>query len=169
MIRVKRLLILEDDKRLAESLKVEFVDRGYDVTICGKISETSSRQFDYAIVDLRLSGESGVEAIERLIATSPECRVVILTGYGSVANAVETLKRGAVDFLTKPASAVAIESALLGRSSSRPTEFEIPTLAQIERDYIDFILNKNGGNISKTAKDIGLHRQSLQRKLRKFT
>ncbi len=166
----RHLLILEDDVRLARSLAAEFEDHGYTVVVSESLSRIPNSKFDFAVIDLRLKGEFGLDAIAELKKNSPDCRIIVLSGYGSIATAVEAVKRGAVDYLTKPASFPAIEAALLGKNPNHEvTEFKVPSLSQIEHEYIDFVLTKNEGNISKTAKALGLHRQSLQRKLKKYT
>jgi two-component system response regulator RegA len=166
---MKRILILEDDQRLAEVLGQEFTDRGYEVQLADKISQIKTENLDYAVLDMRLSGEFGLDAIGLILKTSPACRIVILSGYGSITTAVESVKRGAIDYLTKPASFALIEAALMGKKLSQEVELERRSLSEVENEYIDFVLTKNSGNISKTAKQLGLHRQSLQRKLKKYT
>lgn len=165
----KRLLILEDDESLARTLTREFTDHGYSVTALSSIRELGAQRFDFALIDLRLNGEFGLDALDTLRFNSPECRIVILSGYGSITTAVEAVKRGAVDYLTKPSSFREIENAFLGRRTESPAGFQRPSLSQIEHEYIDYVLTTNEGNISKTARDLGLHRQSLQRKLKKYT
>ncbi|MGE3261932.1 MAG: response regulator transcription factor [Bacteriovoracia bacterium] len=163
------VLILEDDTRLANGLAREFEDHGYSPSTIGSIKAIPKIAFSFAVIDLRLSGEFGLDAIDLILGLSPACRIVVLSGYGSIATAVEAVKRGAVDYLTKPASFSAIEAALLGKRGPVDPEFKAPSLSQVEHEYIDFVLTKNEGNISRTAKDLGLHRQSLQRKLKKYT
>lgn len=165
----KSLLLLEDDLRLAKSLGREFEDRGYEVVFAESLQKIPRRNFAYAVIDLRLGGEFGLDALQILRDMAPECRMVVLSGYGSIATAVEAVKRGALDYLTKPAGFEQIEAALLGRRTAPEPEFKTPSLSQMEHEYIDFVLTKNQGNISKTAKSLGLHRQSLQRKLKKYT
>lgn len=165
----KTLLILEDDLRLARSLAREFECHGYEVSIAKSIREISDCPVSFAIVDLRLGGEFGLEAIERIKRFSPQSRIVVLSGYGSITTAVEAVKRGAVDYITKPASDSLIEAALLGNRTRPDPDFKAPSLSQVEHEYIDFILTKNKGNISKAARALGLHRQSLRRKLKKYT
>jgi Response regulator consisting of a CheY-like receiver domain and a Fis-type HTH domain len=167
---MKAVLILEDDLSLAKSLSREFEDHGYKPTVIHSIKQIPNQEFQFALVDLRLnSGEMGLDALQIILKKSPHCQIVVLSGYGSIATAVEAVKRGARDYLTKPASFTQIENALLGQRQLAETEFERPSLSQVEHEYIDFVLTKNQGNISKTAKDLGLHRQSLQRKLKKYT
>ena len=124
-----------------------------------------------ALVDLKLKSESGLIVVEELHRRYPSCRIVILTGYGSIATAVKAITLGAANYLTKPASVAKIEAAFRGSCSDDGLHIpEIkPTLARQEREYIESILTECQGNISMAAKVLGLHRQSLQRKLRKFT
>lgn len=166
---MKTVLILDDDISLAESLAREFEDHAYLPTRAHSIKDIPSRFFDYAVVDLRLNGEMGLDAIRLLLAQNPQCRIVVLTGYGSITTAVESVKLGAFDYLTKPAGFASIEAALQGNLKKPEPEFKPRSLSQVEHEHIDFVLTKNQGNISKTAKDLGLHRQSLQRKLKKYT
>lgn len=167
---MKRILLLDDDARLLKSLEAEFVDNGYDVSAYLQAKDINFKAtYEFAVIDLRLSyGELGLDLIPRILASSPECRIVILTGYGGINSAVEAIKKGATDFLSKPATFKEIEMCLLEKKFDTDLDLKRKSLAQVEGDYIDFVLNKNQGNISKTAKDLGLHRQSLQRKLKKY-
>ncbi len=164
----KRVLILDDDVALAESLALEFKDHGYDPLIALSIKDIPLIKFSFAVIDLRLQGEYGLDAIKRIRGHSPDCKIVVLSGYGSIATAVAAVKMGAIDYLTKPVSFAVIEAALEGRHKIPDPNFRPPSLSQVEHEHIEFVLAKNQGNISKTAKDLGLHRQSLQRKLKKY-
>lgn len=168
---MNRVIIVEDDQHLSEILKKEFISRQFTVFCATQISEIPlSENFDYAVVDMRLAhGDFGLQALEILKKHSPDIKVVILSGYGSITTAVEAVKKGAVDYLTKPASFEQIYQALMGQKISSDADFKRRSLAEVEHEYIDFLLTKNQGNISQTAKDLGLHRQSLQRKLKKYT
>lgn len=165
------VLILEDDSQLAETLKHDFEDHGYQVTLASRVNEIpKDQEFTHAVVDLRLSGgDFGLDGITKIKSMNPEAKILILSGYGSITTAVEAVKRGAVDYLTKPASFAQIEQALNGQRVSPDADFKRRSLSEVEHEYIDFVLTKNEGNISQTAKDLGLHRQSLQRKLKKYT
>lgn len=164
---VGSLLIVEDDPRLRTSLALEFLDKGYSIHEADCLETIESLNYQFAIVDMRLKGVSGLEVVRHLRQISPSCRVVILTGYGSISTAVEAIKMGAVNYLTKPADVDKIERALKGEKIDQPDEARPISLSQQEHEYIEYVLAQNGGNISKTASVLGLHRQSLQRKLKK--
>jgi two-component system response regulator RegA len=168
-----RLLIVEDDDRFSETLSAEFRDRGYVVdraTSLEELGRIDATGVGYAVVDLRLRSDSGLDAIATIKAHAPHARIVVLTGYGSIATAVQATKLGAIQYLTKPIEADELERALL---SDDYEEAEIPdqfqSLDRHEREYIEWVLAQCDGNISQAARRLGLHRQSLQRKLRKFT
>jgi len=175
----KHLVILEDDRRLRETMALEFADRGYVVDQAASLAELDAAlaarpvPYDFALVDLRLGAESGLEAVAHLTGQHAACRVVVLTGYGSIATAVRAVRLGAVDYLTKPVRVAQVEQAFLAdpERPAPPPPAAAPeplSLARQEREYIERILDECGGNISAAARQLGLHRQSLQRKLRKF-
>jgi two-component system response regulator RegA len=170
----KTLLIVEDDERFADTLATEFRDRGYTVAHVADIAAldaTDPSEFSYAVVDLRLRRDSGLDAISSIKSRSPGTRVVVLTGYGSIATAVQATKNGATNYLTKPVDMDELEHTLVTGSAGDETPIpdEFQSLDRHEREYIEYVLNECGGNISQAARRLGLHRQSLQRKLRKFT
>jgi len=112
--------------------------------------------------------------MEEIRQHAPSCRVVIVTSYGSIASAVNAIKLGAHDFLLKPTTPAAIECALLGDGKHAPDatlrkiDEAYPSLARLEREHIETVLVQCGGNVSEAARRLGIHRQSLQRKLRKY-
>ena len=169
------LLIVEDDERFADTLADEFRDRGYEVETHASLASvrgTDPSRFNYAIVDLRLRNDSGLDVVADIKARSPGTRVVVLTGYGSIATAVQATKLGATGYLTKPVDLDVLERAFLEDDPSNdeiPIPEEFPSLHRHEREYIEYVLAECDGNISQAARRLGLHRQSLQRKLRKFT
>ena len=170
-----RLLILEDNERFAEALTAEFCDRSYEVVTArdlAELGEACGDPIDFAIVDLRLRGDDGLDAIAIIKESSPDAKVVVLTGYGSIATAVQATKRGADNYLTKPVDIDMIEHAFGVGDDARfeaTAREESPSLARHEREYIEYVLAECDGNISEAARRLGLHRQSLQRKLRKHT
>ncbi len=170
-----RLLILEDNERFAETLAAEFRDRSYEVSTArnlAELSELCDAPIHFAIVDLRLRSDDGLDGIATIKKNNPDVKIVVLTGYGSIATAVEATKRGADNYLTKPVDIDTIEHAF-GVGNDVDAEAagreEYPSLARHEREYIEYVLAECDGNISKAARRLGLHRQSLQRKLRKHT
>jgi two-component system response regulator RegA len=169
------LLIIDDDVRFARALSTEFAERGYRVICLAALEELEALDlapFDYAVVDLRLRQDSGLDAVEWIRRRAPHVRVVVLTGYGSIATAVRAVRLGASDYLTKPVGVEELERAFAGEAGDPapdPARWERPSLARHEREYIEYVLAECDGNISQAARRLGLHRQSLQRKLRKFT
>ncbi len=167
---MKRLLIVEDDPTFAEALSLEFDEKGYATECVHTLKDLKSSTFtpDYAVIDLKLKGESGLDAVAFLKQRYPSANLLVLTGYGSIATAVQAVKLGAMNYISKPASVAAIEAAFQGRASETD-ENEKTSLSQHEREYIEKVVADHQGNISQAAKALGIHRQSLQRKLRKFT
>ena len=171
----RTLLIVEDNIRFADTLATELRDRGYAVETVGSLAAVkgaNTSRFRYAIVDLRLRQDSGLDVIQEIKGRSPDTHIVVLTGYGSIATAVQATKLGAAHYLTKPVDIDEVERALHTEQLANdevpiPTEFQ--SLYRHEREYIEFVLAECAGNISQAARRLGLHRQSLQRKLRKYT
>lgn len=170
----RRLLVVDDDEAFRESLVLEFQDRGYH---CSGASDHRSAlaaaavyRPQYAVIDLRLGGERGLEVLKDLVERVPGLCAVVLTGYGSVATAVEAVKLGARHYLTKPCDPDDIEAAFQRKEGDPTVDIaDSPlSLARHEREYIEYVLAQTGGNISEAARRLGLHRQSLQRKLRKY-
>jgi two-component system response regulator RegA len=167
------LLVVEDDQLLRERLVRAFCDRGFLAQGAASLSEARRLSDDapeYAVLDLRVGDDSGLEVLKLLLAKDPATRVVMLTGYGSIATAVEAMRLGAVHYLTKPADADQIVSALqrTTRSNSEPPASEPLSLARAEWEHINHVLVSVSGNISEAARRLGLHRRSLQRKLAKY-
>lgn len=171
----RSLLIVEDNDRFAETLGSELTDRGYQVQRARDLAGVDAIKqldVDFAVVDLRLGADSGLDAIQKILARSPRARIVVLTGYGSIATAVKATKLGAVGYLMKPTDVDQVERALHEEEDEEgevPIPDEFQSLYRHEREYIEFVLAECDGNISQAARRLGLHRQSLQRKLRKYT
>ena len=170
----KKLLVVDDDDAFRESMELEFQDRGFRVVTAASHREAlgmaAVHRPQYAIIDLRLGGERGLEVLQDIVERLPGIRAVVLTGYGSVATAVEAIKLGARHYLTKPCDPEAIEAAFYADKGDPNVVVpeHPPSLARHEREYIEYVLSATGGNISEAARRLGLHRQSLQRKLRKY-
>jgi two-component system response regulator RegA len=171
----RSLLIVEDDDVLRKRLARAFRERGYDVR------EAANREAalrlsradppEYGIVDLRLGAESGLDVIRSLLELEPATILVVLTGYGSIATALEAVRLGAAHYLTKPADVDEIVAALARADSGSPETPKVettPTLARVEWEHINRVLTDCNGNISQAARLLGIHRRSLQRKLAKY-
>jgi two-component system response regulator RegA len=166
------LLVVEDDDFLRERLVRAFAERGFLAQGAASVSEArrlSEEAPEYAVVDLRIGDESGLDVLRTLLAKDPATRVVVLTGYGSIATAVEAMRLGAVHYLTKPADADQILAALKHAASDSVSPANEPlSLARAEWEHINHVLVSVSGNISEAARRLGLHRRSLQRKLAKY-
>lgn len=169
MTDARSLLIVDDDESFRERLVRAMRDRGYEATGVADhpaaIDAARVESPELALVDLRLPGESGLAVVRDLKSLDPSTVVVVLTGYGSIATAVESIKLGAASYLTKPANADQIVAAFEGTQPSEATH--APSLARVEWEHIQRILADYGGNVSQAARILGIHRRSLQRKLAK--
>ncbi len=167
------ILLVDDDEVFRERLARALRDRGYDVVTAvdhdGAVAAAQARKPDFAIVDLRMPGLSGLALIGPLHAIAPGARIVVLTGYGSITSAVEALRAGAHDYLSKPVDADQIIAALTGEPA-RPAAAPAPspTLARAEWEHIQRILADCGQNISEAARRLGITRRTLQLKLKKY-
>lgn len=169
----RSLFVVEDDATFARTLKRSFEKRDYDVVVChdrdAVIAALEKAVPAYAVVDLKLGTGSGLECVKLLGARDPSMRIVVLTGFASIATAVEAIKLGACHYLAKPANTDDIEAAF-GRAegdvsvplTSRPT-----SIKNLEWERIHETLVETGFNISETARRLGLHRRTLARKLEK--
>lgn len=187
----RSLLIVEDDDRLRGRLARALADRGFETREAGDVQGaiTMAREDspEYVLVDLRVPGGSGLDVVREIAAIDPGTTIVVLTGYGSIATAVEAVRLGAAEYLTKPADVDQIVAAFArsapgggtgpltretrggpeGSLSFHPTE-TVPSLARVEWEHINRVLSDCDGNISKAARLLGIHRRSLQRKLDRF-
>src|SRR5205823_5066183 len=140
-----------------------------EVTLAGSADEAKaalrSEGPDYAVVDLRMPGPSGLEVVKTLRALQRPPQVVVLTGYGTIGTAVEAVRLGAINYLNKPADAEEIEAALQGKRP--PPMNDVPSLDRQEWEYLNRILADCNGNISEAARRLKMHRRTLQRKLQK--
>jgi two-component system response regulator RegA len=166
----RTLLVVDDDDVFRERVVRAMRARGFDVEGAadhGAAMEAARRDSpEFAVVDLRLGAESGLDVIRDLRALDASTVIVVLTGYGSIATAVESIKLGAASYLTKPADADQIAAALQGTQPAAATD--VPSLARVEWEHIQRVLTDCGGNVSQAARALGIHRRSLQRKLSKY-
>jgi two-component system response regulator RegA len=166
-------LIVDDDERFRVRLCQAFALRGWQAW--GAADGAAARDLavevapDLAVVDLRMASESGLDIVRQLRELDATVSIVMLTGYGSIATAIDAIKCGADHYLSKPVDVDQILSAfesIRERSSVRPPT-KVPSLARVEWEHMQRVLADCGGNISQSAKLLGMHRRSLQRKLSK--
>lgn len=176
----KSLLLVDDDELLRERMGRALAARGLMVRVAASGAEALelARQSppELAVLDLKMPGMTGLETLRELKQIAPSVRAVILTGYGSIANAVEAVHQGAENYVTKPADADQVLEALhrsgvLTDEQAPPPEeaaIHTPSLAEAEWNHIQQVLADCGGNITRTAERLGIPRRTLQRKLKKL-
>lgn len=171
---MKQVLLIDDDSFFVEQLARSLSRRGWQCVIAANaeaaLEQAYKHAFDAVSLDLNLAGESGLSLITPLREQLPEAQIVLLTGYASVATAVEAIKRGADNYLPKPASVSQILNALAGLPTVTQDEFapeQMLRLRRLEWEHIQQALRETEGNISAAARILGMHRRTLQRKLDK--
>lgn len=170
------MLLVDDDEIFRTRLARALVRRGYEVSEAGSYDEAMktarAQSPEFAVVDMRMPGKSGLELLRDLKKIDPTTRIVMLTGYGSIATAVEAVRLGADNYVSKPAGAkdiiAAFDRAERPPLEAAPESYEAPSLARLEWEHINRVLSDCGGNISEAARRLGIHRRSLQRKLQKY-
>lgn len=173
----QKLLYLEDDDVLAGLTQKGLEREGYLVHRYSAMQELPSSptlaSYSHALLDLKLGNETSISLVKKLVELQPAMVVVIVTGYASIATAVKAVKLGATNYLAKPASIAEILDALNGEESqetidaSLSAELKTPSLKRLEWEKIQHTLDANEGNISATARQLKMHRRTLQRKLDK--
>lgn len=168
-----RLLLVDDDEVFVSVLARTMRRRGFEVEVATDLAsgfEAAQRiQPQYAVIDLRIGHESGLELVQRLHQDQPRLRIVVLTGYASIATAVEAIKLGATHYLTKPAQADDIIAAFghfEGDPNIAPAEDPM-SVRRLEWEHLQRVLQAHDGNISAAARSLNMHRRTLQRKLQK--
>lgn len=169
------LLIVDDDAPFRAALAAAFTRRGWSVSAAPGPAEALALaravRFSHAVIDLRMPGGSGLDLLRELTAMRPDIAVVVLTGYGSIPTAIEAIKRGAVNYLTKPAEPAEIEAAFGESDGAEPPpadETAVPSLDRAQWEHLQRVLADCNGNISEAARRLNMHRRSLQRKLQKL-
>jgi two-component system response regulator RegA len=174
MTEDRSVLVVDDDKIFRSRLCRAFRDRGWEAVDAPNGDEAlrlaKDNSPDLAVVDLRMPGISGLDVVRELHELDDTTCIIMLTGFGSIATAVTATKLGASHFLSKPADADQILSAYrkLAEGDDPGAPEVVPSLARVEWEHIQRVLEDCGGNVSQAAKLLGLHRRSLQRKLLKY-
>jgi two-component system, response regulator RegA len=172
----RSILIVDDNEVFRERLARAFADRGFEVRkACNYDEAIASARGDspeWAVVDMKMPGKSGLEVVRDLAEIDGCTRIVVLTGYGSIATAIDAVRLGAINYLQKPADVDDIIAAF-SRGEAPPMEgavheYNAPSLARAEWEHIQRVLADCAGNISEAARRLDIHRRTLQRKLDKY-
>jgi len=168
----RTLLLVDDDEPFLKRLARAMEKRGFIPEVAGSVAMgkaiAQTRPPAYAVVDLRLEDGNGLDVVEVLRDRRPDCRIVVLTGYGAIATAVAAVKIGAIDYLSKPADANEVTNALLARTDSLPQPPENPMSAdRVRWEHIQRVYEMCDRNVSETARRLTMHRRTLQRILAK--
>lgn len=169
------ILLVDDDKIFADVLASALSKRGFQTVVAHDLAAAlalvTEWDVDCAVIDLKIERESGLELLPRLKALKPDIRMLILTGYSSIATAVAAIKLGAIDYACKPVNADEVVALLSGQKAAEPGQAPIneapPSIKRLQWEHIQRILEENNGNISATARSLGMHRRTLQRMLQK--
>lgn len=180
---MKKILVIEDDVTFSQVLARSLRNKGCEVLVANQADvalslireHVAGAPITHAVLDLKLAESSGLQLLPQLLAIAPQLQIVVLTGYASVATTVEAIKQGAVNYLAKPASVEEILAAFdddgAGDGASAPADPEIDdsplSVQRVEWEYIQRHLIANNHNIAATARALGMHRRTLQRKLNK--
>ena len=173
MINEKSLLLVDDDAAFLQVLSRALGRRGFDVataeTAAEAIGIAELIKPRYALVDLKLAESSGLDLVPELVAIEPAMTIVVLTGYASVTTAVTAIKRGAANYLPKPVTVEEVISALEAQApeSEPAADYSPMSVERLEWEHIQKVLKEHDGNISATARSLGMYRRTLQRKLAK--
>jgi two-component system response regulator RegA len=171
-----RILLVDDNVAFRERLARAFREREFEVSTAGNCDEAMvvarAQRPNFAVVDLRMPGESGLTLVRDLKRLDESIRVLVLSGFGSIATAIDAVRLGAANFLPKPADADDILAAFARGEkqtvAKADSPLETPSLARAEWEHIHRVLADCEGNVSEAARRLGIHRRSLQRKLRKL-
>ncbi len=167
------LLLVDDDETFCSVLKPALEKRNFQVSVANNIKQgielAEKTEPEYAVIDLRIGHDSGLEMVKKLISLDGNTQVIILTGFASIATAVEAIKLGAIHYLTKPANADEIVNALYKNEGDSSIQINQNPLSvkRLEWEHLQKVLMQHDGNISAAARALNMHRRTLQRKLDK--
>jgi two-component system, response regulator RegA len=169
----KKLLLIDDDISFCEVLSRALQRKGFYVddtqSVIDAIGKAKEVIFEYAVVDLRIGQDSGLTMVKELVAIQPDIKIVVLTGYASIATAVEAIKLGAKQYLTKPATVEDIIAGFGKAEGDIQVEAAVNPMSvkRLEWEHLQKVLQEHDGNISAAARAMDMHRRTLQRKLQK--
>lgn len=177
MTACKQVLVVDDDPVFCRLVERGLQQHGYQVVVANNEAQAldASQQtvFNHVLLDLRLGDDSGMQLIKPLLALMPECCIIVMTGYASLATAVQAVKMGAANYLAKPVDIPLLLKTMADTDSEKPSsdidQDDAPptSLKRLEWEHIQRVLQENDGNISATARQLNMHRRTLQRKLQK--
>jgi two-component system response regulator RegA len=168
----QKLLLVDDDQTFCKVLKGALDRRNFEVTVAHSVEEALLKiqedKPEFAVVDMKMSGASGLVLVEALKKLDETMKIVVLTGYASITTAVDAIKLGATQYLPKPANADEIVAAFGHRSNTNlPLLLQPTSVERLEWEHIQRVLHENNGNVSATARALNMYRRTLQRKLLK--
>jgi two-component system response regulator RegA len=172
---MEKILVIDDDEAFCRTLSRSLERHNMQSFTAHSAEEALARvkehQPDKAVLDLRLGDDSGIQLIGPLLEIAPGLQIVVLTGFASLTTAVQAIKLGAVNYLAKPVNVQSIlkafEEEVSEEADEETADFSPTPLKQLEWEHIQRVLEENDGNISSTARQLGMHRRTLQRKLQK--
>lgn len=166
-------LLVDDDAAFLQILQRALKRHGIDATCSHSHAEAlealDTQLFQNCVLDLNLAGESGLQLLPELLAKQPGLEVLVLTGYGSIATAVEAMRRGATNYLCKPVNVQQLLGGFEPLAMAPELRKEPPSVEEMEWEHIQRVLNEHEGNVSATARALHMHRRTLQRKLQKHS
>lgn len=175
MTKTRTVLVIDDDEVFCQLVQRGLTKHQYQVSIAHNeqdaLASARDENYDFILLDLRLGNDSGLQLIEPLLSHHADSKIILMTGYASLATAVKAIKLGAVNYIAKPIDIPALVNVLENPDNEEnptPLEAEAPTsLKRLEWEHIQRVLQENDGNISATARQLNMHRRTLQRKLQK--
>lgn len=166
-----RILLVDDDPTFSRVMARALERRGFRCHCCASGEDALAQCALFApshiLLDLNMPGLSGLSTLPRLLQAAPRAALVVLTGYSSIATAVEAIKMGAMQYLCKPATVEEVLAAFTGQQCGPEVMLQPPSLERLEWEHLQRVLQENDGNISATARALNMHRRTLQRKLQK--
>ncbi|WP_372994933.1 response regulator transcription factor [Marinobacter sp.] len=173
MIEHRAWLLIDDDDAFLQVLQRSLSRQGIESRLATSHQEAKAAldegHFHRCVLDLNLAGESGLRLLPELLDMHPDLEVLVLTGYGSIATAVEAMRRGAVNYLCKPVTVNQLIAGFEPLDGLPELRNEPPSVEEMEWEHIQRVLNENDGNVSATARALNMHRRTLQRKLQKHS